>query len=509
MSEVNLRRPTGLIVACLLLIASASVMLASFQYVLIEMQIEFAFSTDNANALAFMPAAASLLVVFVAGALADRWGARRLLIIATSTFVTGAVMVALAPGSGVVVLGRILDGVGGVTMAIVALSVINSSVTQPGMRARIFGIYAAVTPATFMLAPPVSALLVQVGGWRAGMLPGLILGLCALVATLRFVPGRSAPRTGELITPLLAGLVLAGIALSVTSYRFSGRLSGVVLVVAVLALIVLSVVMRRADRPSLDLRWCKDRGMFILLLALAIAAMPNLFFYTNLLLQYRYGVPLIVIALLLIVPQACAVAGGLLSGPVSARIGPARAATAALFVSAATSLSTLFVTSSVPIWVPVAALAVSAAPAAFVVGPMTDTLLSRSPKDASGAGSAMRKATWTLGNVMGGAIIGTVAFGAFQDRLSEILRGDGLSGEEAQTIAQEIRDGAIVDDLAVRVPNPIARDDLLARGPGLLEAQSHAFAVMGVMTSALTLLAALLMTWYIRRTGGRNPVEAA
>jgi hypothetical protein len=53
----------------------------------------------------------------------------------------------------VVVVGHVMDGVGGVTMAIVALSVISSSVTEPAMCARIFGVYAAVTPATFMLTP--------------------------------------------------------------------------------------------------------------------------------------------------------------------------------------------------------------------------------------------------------------------------------------------------------------------------------------------------------------------
>jgi hypothetical protein len=38
------QRSTGLIIASLLLIASASVMLASFQYVLMEMRIEFVSS---------------------------------------------------------------------------------------------------------------------------------------------------------------------------------------------------------------------------------------------------------------------------------------------------------------------------------------------------------------------------------------------------------------------------------------------------------------------------------
>ena len=80
-----------------------------------------------------------------------------------------------------------------------------------------------------------------------------------------------------------------------------------------------------------------------------------------------------------------------------------------------------------------------------------------------------------------------------------MLLDPGLPLEEAQTIAREIRDGAVVDELAVRLAEPIAQAALLAKGPGLLAAQSHAFAVMGVMSSVLSLAAAVLMFIYMRR----------
>jgi len=499
-AETRPRSATGAVVAGMLVIASASVNLASFQYVFVGMQLEFSFSTDVANALAFMPSAASLLVVFAAGSLADRWGPRRLLVIAVALFTLGALVVSLAPSLTWVLAGRILDGVGGVTMAIVALAVINSAVTEPGKRARVFGVYAAITPATFLLAPAVAALVVQSAGWRAGLMPGALLGVAALILVLRYVPDQRGRATGELLTPLLAGLVLAGVALGVTSLPTSSAFSLAAGLVALVSLVALVVAMRRMAAPALDLRWCRGRGMPLLLVATGVTAMPNLFFYTNVLLQYRYTVPLLEIALLLVVPQACAVAGGLLSGPVSARIGAPKAATAALLASAVACLSTLLVTPAAPIWVPVLALAVSVAPISFVVGPLTNTFMSRAPAEASGAGSSMRKATWTLGSVFGGAIIGFVAFEAFQSRLAGILNAVGMPREEAEIIAQEIRDGAVVDDLAARILEPIPREALIARGPGLLEAQSYAFAVMGVMSAALYLVAAVVMIAYLRRT---------
>lgn len=507
MPETTSRVSVGTVVTAFLAMTATYVTLASFEFVLVAMQLDLVFSTDSANSLAYMPAAASLMVVFIAGSLADRWGPRRLLIVAITFFTSGAILVGLAPDLTWVVVGRILDGVGGVTMVIVALSVINSSVTDPGKRARVFGIYAAITPAVFMLAPPVSALIVEAAGWRAGVIPWVILGVVTLVATLRYVPRQHESKSGELITPLLAGLVLAGLALSVTSLPTNRDFAVVAITVAAVALVTLVVLMRRIDRPTLNLGWCRGRGMLILIVALAVTSMPNLFFYTNLLLQYRYTVPLVIIALLLIVPQACAVAGGLLSGPVSARIGPPRAATLALVVSAVTCLSTLFVTAEAPIWVPVLALALSAGPIAFVVGPMTDTLLSRAPADASGAASSVRKATWTLGGVLGGALVGALSFSAFQTRLADILNMDGLPFEEAALIAQEIRDGAVVDELAARLSDPVAREALIARGPGLLEAQSYSFAVMGVISAAVYLVAAILMAVYLRRMRAASVAE--
>jgi len=354
-----------------------------------------------------------------------------------------------------------------------------------------------------MVAPPLAAFIVQSAGWRAGTLPVIVMGLLALLTTWRFVPHRARMPSGELLTPLLAGIALAGLALAVTTFPVSTALSSTTAIVGILALLALIPVMRRIPVPTLDLRWWRQRGMLLLTIAVGLTAMPNLFFYTNLLLQYRYTVPVTVIALLLMVPQAIAAAGSLLSGPVSARIGPLPTAFAALLASALASLGTLMVTGSAPIWVPVLALTLCAGPAALVVGPMINALLSRAPADASGAASSLRKATWTLGNVLGGALIGALAFRAFEGRLAELLGSTELTSVQARTIAREIRDGAVVDDLAARISEPIARASLIDRGPGLVDAQAYAYSVMGLTSAALYLAAAIVLMVYARRIGTR------
>lgn len=482
--------------------ACGLVSLAGFELILVPMQTDLVFSVDNANALVFMPAAASLVIVFLAGSIADRWGPRRPLVVAALLFMIGAILIGAAPSLPWVVLGRILDGVGGVTLSIVGLSVLNSSAVDAAKRARLFGIYAAIAPAMFILSPSLSALIVENTSWRMAVIPWALLGLTSLLFTLVGIPNQGRGDSREWITPFLAGLVLAGFALGVLNANANPQLAIGALLVGVVSLVVVIPVWRQTAMPALNIGWCRGPGMGILLVALAVASMPNLFFYTKLLLQYRYTVPLIEIALLMAIPQLCALAGGLASGPVSARFGPERAAIGALFVSAIACLGMFVITADAPIWVPVAALTVSAFPIAFVVGPMTNVLLARAPQEASGIASSMRKATWTLGGVLGGALVGYLSFGAFQSRLRDLLVARGEPIAQAEDLARAIRDGAVVDELVLHSTDLIARDALFDKGPALLEAQSHTVFVMGGLSAAIYVLAACLMVIYLRRASG-------
>ena len=106
-------------------------------------------------------------------------------------------------------------------------------------------------------------------------------------------------------------------------------------------------------------------------------------------------------------------------------------------------------------------------------------------------------------------ILGTLAFNAFQSKLGDILASGGVAPEAAQQLAQQIRDGVVVDQLAGQLTYPIARDALISRGPGLLEAQSYAFMVFGLVSAGVFLLATLLMAMYLGRAPRAVEVEAA
>lgn len=509
MADTQTRASTGIVVAAFLAMAATYFTMASSDFVLAATQVDLAYTIDAANSLSFAPAAASLVLVFLAGSLADRWGPRPMLLGASAIFCAGAVLVALAPSLIWVVAGRLLDGIGGVAMTIVGLSVINTTFTESKQRARIFGFYAALTPALFILAPPLAALLVDLVGWRAAVVPWILMGAATFVATLRYVPGGHESKTGELLTPLCAGLVLAGLALGAMNVNANVNVAAICFGIAAIALIALVILLRRLKTPTLNVRWIRNPGVVLLIVILFLAVAPNLFFYTNLLLQYRYTMPRVGIALLLIIPQAFAVVGALVSGRVSARIGPARAAMFGLAASAVSCLGVFLVRGDSPVWVPVLTLSLHALPFSFVVGPLTNVFLGRAPTEASGTASAVRKATTNLASVFGGLILATVAFNAFKSRLADILASDGVESDLAEQIAQAIREGAVVDTLVETVSDPIAREALINKGPRLLEAQSWAFEVYGLMSAGVLLVATLLMALYLRRAARVTATDPA
>lgn len=497
------------VVAPFLAIAAHPVALASFEYMVVALQTEMGFSSDQANALTLVPAAASLLVMFVAGSLGDHLGHRRVMVAGAVLYCAGAVLAAVAPNLVAILAARALGGIGASVLTIIGLAVVNEAFTEPAARARVYGAFAALTPAVFILTPPVAAALADSVGWRAVPVLWLVLGVATSLLALRVVPGGTSARKGreELLTPILAGLALTGIAMAVVLWASDAALALASLAIGMVALAVLVVLLRRAAAghgrpPSLDLRIVRKPWVWLLLVALLVATMPNLFFFTNLLLQYRYAESLTTIALLLIVPQLAAVAGGLASGQISARIGARATAVLALGMAAATSLGTLLVRPESPVWVPVAALALCAAPIAGAAGPLTESVMDLAPADGSGAASSLRDAVWNLGGTIGSVLIGTLGFVTFEKRLAALLNSTSLDTGQADAIAAEIRNGAVVADLAAgpQVSDPTVREMLTGGAQGLLEAQSLGFSVVGVVSSAVYALAAVLLVVFIRRS---------
>ncbi|MFM2438038.1 MAG: hypothetical protein RLZ55_855 [Actinomycetota bacterium] len=104
-------------------------------------------------------------------------------------------------------------------------------------------VVAALTPALCIFTPPAAAALADSVGWRAVPVLWLVLGVATSLVALRVVPGGTSARPGraELLTLILAGLPLTGIAMAVVLWASDAALALASLAIGMVALAVLVV----------------------------------------------------------------------------------------------------------------------------------------------------------------------------------------------------------------------------------------------------------------------------
>jgi sugar porter (SP) family MFS transporter len=113
----------------------------------------------------------------VAGGLADRLGRRMTIVIAAVLFVIGALLESLAPGAGVLVVGRLLVGFG-VGVASVAAPLYAAEMAPARVRGRMVSLYQLAITVGIFVAYFADYLLIHGNRWR------VMLGISAIPAVL-------------------------------------------------------------------------------------------------------------------------------------------------------------------------------------------------------------------------------------------------------------------------------------------------------------------------------------
>lgn len=490
------RVPVRILIAALASTAAGVLTAATFEYMMVPIQTELGISVDGLTGLTLVPVAASLSVVFVVGALGDRFGLRRTMTTGVILYVIGAIMTMLSTSSTLLLMARGFSGVGGITLGILGLAALNQACRNSRERGRVFGYFAAIVPATFILGALVSAQITQSLGWRAVPVLWILVGACVFLLVQSAIPGSANERERrELVTPILAGVALSGVGIAATTYAGSPGISRGALTLALIALLVLVLIMRRMSNPTLDLRILQSRGAMVVVLAILLTTSVNFFFFINLFVQYRYALPLVQVSLLMAIPQLAAVIGGILGGRMSSWWTARTAAVVALAVCAVGTLGFTAIGPNSPVLLPVILLSAMAVPNAATVGPLTQVLLDRAPLGGSAAASAVRSAVWSLGGILGSITLGTLAFSAFARSLTNALEQSGLDLAQAQEIAGRVRAGEIVALIQQQLAKtaPVSSLELTGTTSGLGIARIDALHLVSIVGFAIYACAALLM----------------
>ncbi len=146
-------------------------------------QKEFSVGTLLLEVITSWVTLGAMAGALVAGGLADRMGRRWTIVFAAVLFVAGALVEALAPGSGVLVVGRLLVGFG-VGVASVAAPLYAAELAPSRVRGRMVSLYQLAITIGIFVAYFADYLLINGNKWRAMLgisaIPGVLLVLAIL-----------------------------------------------------------------------------------------------------------------------------------------------------------------------------------------------------------------------------------------------------------------------------------------------------------------------------------------
>jgi EmrB/QacA subfamily drug resistance transporter len=200
-------------------------------------------------------------LILLGGALGDRYGRRRVFLVGIVWFAVASALCGLAPTAGLLVAGRVLQGVGGALLTPGSLALIAASF-RPADRSRAIGAWSGLGGVAGAIGPFVGGALVD-WTWRAVFWINVPVAVAVVLITLRHVPeSRDPDATGgiDLLGAGLAVVGLGGITFALTEIGTAGAGLTVLVsgAVGVLAMVAFLVVEHRSAHPLVPLSMFRD-----------------------------------------------------------------------------------------------------------------------------------------------------------------------------------------------------------------------------------------------------------
>lgn len=358
------------------------------------------------------------------GALGDRFGRRKALLVGLTIFGAGSAAAMIRADASWLIGMRAVLGVGAALVMPATLSTITSTFPV-AERAKAVGTWAGVAGASAILGLLASGLVLEVWSWRSVFAVNVVLAVLAIVGTLRFVPesaDQDAPRldrTGALISLVSLGvLVYAIIEAPTRGWSDPWTIAG--LAVGLVGIAGFVVFERRRRDPLLDPRLFTYRGFAAGTVTITLQFFA-FFGFIFLLLQYLQLVlgrsPLV--AALSLVPMVFGLmpTARVIAPKLAARLGTARTSVIGLLVAAASFgwLSTLDAGSSY--WPLLVGIVPLGAGMALAMTPATAAITDALPREKQGVGSAMNDLARELGGALGIAVLGSVLQSVYRSNL--------------------------------------------------------------------------------------------
>ncbi|MDX6649443.1 MAG: hypothetical protein QOJ97_1394 [Solirubrobacteraceae bacterium] len=367
-------------------------------------------------------------LLLLAGALGDRFGRRRMLLVGLAVFGAASAWAAYSGGVDGLIVARAVMGAGAALIMPATLSLLVSVFSDARERAMAVGIWAATAGLGVALGPVAGGFLLDRFWWGSIFIVNVPLIVIAMVAGRRLIPESRDP-VARRIDWAGAGLSCIGlIALvwAVIEAPSKGWTSAPVLgagALAVAALVAFVLWQRRTSEPLLDVRLFRNARFTAAsgtIMVLFFALFGFLFLstqYLQFVLGYSPGA-----AGVRALPYAGAmIVSALLSSALVGRLGTKRVVTAGMVLFAAGLAVAATVSTGSGYGRLVVAMVLMGAGMGLAGAPATESIMGSLPPERANIGSAVNDTTRELGGALGVAAVGSVMSSLYAARLAEEL----------------------------------------------------------------------------------------
>src|SRR6266567_2998864 len=335
--------------------------------------------------------------LLIGGSLGDRFGRRRVYSIGVVWFALASAACGFAPNAAVLIVTRVLQGVGAALLTPGSLAILEASFV-PADRARAIGAWSGMSGVAVAAGPLIGGYLISAASWRWIFFINVPIAAAVVALGARHIPeSRDPSMTGKLdyAGALAAVVFLSGITFAFIEAPTLGWASPTVVTMALLGVAGLTAFLireHRAAAPMLPLSIFRERQF--------AATSAVTFIVYAALTGATFLVPLTVIMLAL----------SARSGQLAAQIGPRLQLSAGPFIAGAGLAMLTFSTSgsSYVIYV-LPAVVVFGLGIAITVAPLTATAMSSAPAQHAGIASAINNDLARFGGLLAVAVLPALA----------------------------------------------------------------------------------------------------
>lgn len=396
-----------------------------------------------------LPAAS---LVLTSGTLGDIYGRKRVFLTGVGIFTIASIISGFAPNLGILIAGRIIQGIGAAALVPTSLSIITATFPEPKEQTQAIAIWSAVSGLALIAGPVIGGLLVDFFGWQSTFFMNVPFGVAAFAITSRHVEEAKNQKQQRID---ILGLLLSIVFLASLTYSLieadtwvwrSPLILGSLTTVG-LSFVAFLIVESYSSHPMLPLKLFKNPTFSVvnIVQVLMLFTFISLLFIFSLFLQQVQGYSAIDAGLRFLPLNGSFVTALLISGWIATKLGWRFTIIVGLTLASVTTLSFIRITADTEYKTIVGQLILAGFGGGLTLAPLAAAAMNSAPTTQAGIASALLNTSNRLGCILGIALQGTILTQRMASDLKRSLSNWNLpSTLQEQIIADVLHNGTKV-----------------------------------------------------------------